>query len=177
MLLLIVAGGLTWSVVQRFLGRFDKLAVMAPFPDMASDALTPATVIGKLNPATGEPFQPPTDSLIIDVRASTGCTRLALQHKAPSRWREGMQHTYIRLRVWSICRGPAVSSLQHPQTVIQHGLCASQLQGGLDVLALAFRITANIIKPLIALQPPPHFTTFQFPFGTHTGYQVPMCHC
>ena len=46
------------------------------------------------------------------------------------------------------------------------------MQGGLDVLALAFRITANIVKPLETLQPPPHFTTFQFPFGTHTGYQV-----
>ena len=67
------AGGLTWSVVQRFPGRFDKLAVMAPFPNMADDALTPATVIGKLNPATGEPFQPPVDSLIIDVRAKCSC--------------------------------------------------------------------------------------------------------
>ena len=40
------------------------------------------------------------------------------------------------------------------------------------MLALAFRITANIIKPLGTLQPVPPFTTFQFPFGTHTGYQV-----
>jgi hypothetical protein len=76
-----------------------------------------------------------------------------------------------------LVQAPALSSLQHPQTVVAHALCTSQLQGGLDVLALAFRITANIIKPLGALQPLPHFTTYQFPFGTHTGYQVPMCHC
>jgi hypothetical protein len=91
-LLLLVAGGLTWSVVQRFPGRFDKLAVMAPFPDMASDALTPATVIGKLNPVTGKPFQPPADSLIIDVRTSTVCTSLAAQ--AP--------HDISLL--WSLCK-------------------------------------------------------------------------
>lgn len=62
------AGGLTWSVVQNFPGRFDKLAVMAPFPTMADDALTPATIIGKPNPATGKPYQPPGASLVIDVR-------------------------------------------------------------------------------------------------------------
>jgi hypothetical protein len=46
------------------------------------------------------------------------------------------------------------------------------MQGGLDVLALAFRIDQNIINPLGALQPLPRFKTFEFPLGTHTGYQV-----
>ncbi len=61
------AGGMTWSIVQGFPGKFDKLAVMAPFPTMVSDALTPADVISKPNPATGAPFQPPGESLILEV--------------------------------------------------------------------------------------------------------------
>ena len=110
MLVLSTAGGLTWSVVQSFPGRFDKLAVMAPFPDMAIDALTPATVIGKLNPATGKPFQPPADSLIIDVRTSTRSTSLAAQ--APYHGQRGTQRTCNSL-LWSDGRAPAWSSLQH----------------------------------------------------------------
>ena len=92
--MLSIAGGLTWSVVQGFPGQFDKLAVMAPFPNMVSDALTPATVIGRLNPATGEPFQPPADSLIIDVRTPTTCTSLAAQAPQMNTWTQ--KHTAYR---------------------------------------------------------------------------------
>ena len=46
------------------------------------------------------------------------------------------------------------------------------MQGGCDVLALAFEINSKIVRPLEALQPPAVVDPYTFPFGTHTGYQV-----
>lgn len=45
-------------------------------------------------------------------------------------------------------------------------------QGGLDILAPARSINTEIYDPLAALSPKPAVTKFEFPFGTHTGYQV-----
>ena len=118
MLLLSIAGGLTWSVVQSFPGRFDKLAVMAPFPDMASDALTPATVIGELNPATGEPFQPPADSLIIDVRTQTTCTSLAAQAPRTITRTESLQRKCI-INTAALLQGTCAVHPRHPQIVAE----------------------------------------------------------
>jgi pimeloyl-ACP methyl ester carboxylesterase len=98
-----LGGGLTWSIVQAYPGRFDKLALMAPFPYMVIDSLSPETVI------TGKGFQPPGESLIIE--------------------------------------------------------------GGFDILAPAPTINKDIVKPLEGLSPAPAVTKFEFPFGTHTGYQ------
>lgn len=42
---------------------------MAPFPYMVVDSLSPINVIGKTNPVTNKPFQPPDESLVIEVRS------------------------------------------------------------------------------------------------------------